>query len=103
MDCIQAKHYRNLLNISIDKLDELELNNSNVIASNCISLIAGLIFTLLKKNNKLSFGVFYSIDELNKSNLKFKFLLIKKDNIIDSNEIKYYFEYAGTEENILCI
>ncbi|MDE5617752.1 MAG: hypothetical protein K2I36_02840 [Ureaplasma sp.] len=102
MECIQAKYYRNLLNIAIDKFNDLNLDNFNIISSNCISLIAGLIFTLLK-NNQLSFGVFYSIEELNQSNLKFKFLLINKENISLSNKIQYYFEYIGKEENILCI
>lgn len=102
MEKIQAKHYRNLLNLSIDIFTKLDFNETNIIATNCISLSAGLIFTLLK-NNSISFGLFYSIDELEKSNFKINFLLTKKNDLSLRNKIKYYFEYIGDEENILCI
>lgn len=100
MEKIQAKHYRNLLNLSIDILNKLNFNEFNIIATNCISLAAGLIFTLLK-NKQISFGLFYSISEMEKSNLQIKFLLVQQENLND--QIKYYFEYIGNEDNILCI
>lgn len=102
MQNIQAKNYRNLLNLSIEIFNKLDFNESNIIATNCISLSAGLIFTLLK-SKKTSFGLFYSIDELQKSNFKINFLLVNKNNIILENKITHYFEYIGDEENILCI
>lgn len=102
MENIQVKHYRNLLNLSIDIFNKLDFNELNIIATNCISLAAGLIFTLLK-NKQISFGVFYSIDEMEQSDFQIKFLLVNKEKINDKNKIQYYFEYVGNEENILCI
>lgn len=102
-----SKYYTNLYKLSRQLLaNELKTSNKLVIiSSNCISLIAGLTFSLLQ-NFSCSYKVIYCEDELSTNNddcISVLFVIgpkPKDDEKMD--KLNWYFSYEGDEQNILC-
>lgn len=101
---VKAKHYVNLYHMSIKLFKKiLESDSKKIvkIASNCISLIAGLNFYLLQ-NYKFNYSTNYKF-ETNDEDYKVKFFIVNLDEIESYDQIDFYFLYEGSEQNILCL
>lgn len=99
---IKAKYYNNLFTIATKLVDDC-VNKPFIIASNCISLIAGLTFHLLK-NYQYNYNVVYYSNKLATNYLEDKqFIIVSQSNAINLNKVTLYFFYEGTEPGILCV
>lgn len=99
---IKAKYYTNLL-LSATKLFDRNIDKPLVIASNCISLIAGLTFHLLK-NYHYDYKVNYYHDGLVIISEEAKqFIIVNQLDLEKISNITLYFYYEGQEQGILCV
>ena len=95
---IKIKNYSNLYNLASIKLNEVLINKSTIlICSNCVSLIAGLSFNLMKIQK-------YNLNILmnNESRIFENYVNLKLSSNLDDN-FDLYFEYIGEEDGIQCI
>lgn len=98
---VEAKYYSNLY-LSATKLVDKHIEKPFIIASNCISLIAGITFHLLK-NYQVNYSVQYFDNELIlDNNFNYKFIIVNKNNLEKIANVALYFHYEGEEPGIIC-
>lgn len=102
-DVIKAKYYNNLF-LSATKLLDKHIDEPFIIASNCVSLIAGLTFHLLK-NYHYDYKVnYYSNNLVVKLEVATKqFIIVNQTDLAKLDNITLYFYYEGQEPGILCV
>lgn len=101
-EVVKAQYYTNLL-LSATKLVDKNIDKPFIIASNCISLVAGLTFHLLK-NYHYDYKVSYYQDSLVviPENTK-QFIIVNPSELEKLNNVTLYFYYEGNEPGILCV
>lgn len=104
---LEGKYYINLYTASSKILKSLvQENQSVIIGTNCISLVAGLTFNSLK-DNKLNIKIVYfeefGFDEKIEKNTIYLLIMNREqfDNFLNKDLLQYFIEYIGDEGNIL--
>lgn len=101
-DVVRAEYYNNLF-LAATKLLDRHINEPFIIASNCISLIAGLTFHLLK-NYHYNYRVnYYSKNLIVNSQEEKQFIIVNQADLEKLDNVTLYFYYEGQEPGILCV
>lgn len=99
---VRAEYYSNLF-LAATKLLDSHINEPFIIASNCISLIAGLTFHLLK-NYHYNYKVnYYSKNLIVNPQEEKQFIIVNQTDLEKLDNVTLYFYYEGQEPGILCV